>query len=410
MDDKEGPPSAKAIDEGYNQTYLIMANAKSDGESKTEDNHEVFFRCGNWCYKGTIQFGGVEVNTEELPILIPLLQKQQGSLRYYCNAKRYLHIYLFLTLLLLVLTRFFLTFSVPVTSDYTEPLKFLEDASEFIAQELLSESVDRELRKMASVFPWIDDDNSSTYFELALSLVPAYMSKIKMIASKTYTRGLILISIYNEGTIYFIMQPGEGDQALLDVRFPDVSQHGQGLHIDTYNDHTTPYRKLTLWHVLGTSASKKLPKEMPKIRTINVSTKNYQQTYCILKSAWDNNSPTLTVHHDVLFRFGSWCYCGRVQLTPSLSLADIPFVIPALRMQQSRLDYLCDVNQVCSANKKSSLFFSFLLLYHIALSFLFLCPGSHDFPFRTCAGLCAEHHAPRGRADHRLRKDLAGPD
>lgn len=100
MDDKEGPPSAKAIDEGYNQTYLIMANAKADGESKTEDNHEVFFRCGNWCYKGTIQFGGVEVNTEELPILIPLLQKQQGSLRYYCNAKRYLHIYLFLTLLL----------------------------------------------------------------------------------------------------------------------------------------------------------------------------------------------------------------------------------------------------------------------------------------------------------------------
>lgn len=323
MDDKEGPPSAKAIDEGYNQTYLIMASAKSDGESKTDDNHEVFFRCGNWCYKGTIQFGGVEVNTEELPILIPLLQKQQGSLRYYCNAK-----------------------SVPPTSDYTEPLKFLEDASEFIAQELLSESVDKELRKMASVFPWIDDDNSSTYFELALSIVPAYMSKVKMIASKTYTRGLILISIYSEGTIYFIMQPGEGDQALLDVRFPDVSQHGQGLHIDTYNNHTTPYRKLTLWHVLGTSASKKLPKDLPKIRTINVSTKNYQQTYCILKSSWDNNSPTLTVHHDVLFRFGSWCYSGRVQLTPSLSLADIPFVIPALRMQQSRLDYLCDVNQV----------------------------------------------------------------
>lgn len=235
---------------------------------------------------------------------------------------------------------------MPTTSDYSDPLKFLEDACEFIGQELLSESVDKELRKMAAVFPWIDDDNSSTYFELSLGNVPSYMDKIKMIASKTYTRGLIIISIYNEGTIYFIMQPGEGDQALLDVRFPDVSQHGQGLHIDTYNDHNTSYRKLTLWHVLGNSAAKKLPKEMPKIRTINVSTKNYQQTYCILKSTWDNNSPTLTVHHDVLFRFGSWCYCGRVQLTPSLSLADIPFVIPALRMQQSRLDYLCDVNQV----------------------------------------------------------------
>ena len=56
--------------------------------------------------------------------------------------------------------------------------------------------------------------------------------------------------------------------------------------------------------------------------------------------------PTLSIHHDALFRFGSWCYAGRVQLTPALQLADIPFVIPALRMQQSRLDYLCDVSQI----------------------------------------------------------------
>jgi len=328
MDDKDSPPpSAKAIDEGYNQTYLIMANEnkKKGEESKNgEDNHEVFFRCGNWCYKGEIQFAGVALNTEEVPLLIPMLQKQQGSLRYYCNAK-----------------------SVPPTSSYAEPLRFLVDAIEFIGQEILSDSVDKELRKMASVFPWIDDDSASTYFELALGNVPSYMDKVSMIASKTYTRGLVIISIYSEGVIYFLMQPGEGDQALLDVRFPDVSQHGQGLHIDTYNDHTVPYRKLTLWHILGGGSTKtKLPKEMPKIKTINVSNSNYEQTYCILKSSWDDNSPTLTVHHDVLFRFGSWCYSGRVQLTPSLSLADIPYVIPALRMQQSRLDYLCDVNQV----------------------------------------------------------------
>jgi hypothetical protein len=239
--------------------------------------------------------------------------------------------------------------SVPAASDYAEPLKFLEEACEFIGQEILSESVDKELRKMATVFPWIDDDASATYFELALGAVPRYMDKVKMIASKTYTRGLIIISIYVDGVIYFIMQPGEGDQALLDVRFPDVSQHGQGLHINSYNDHLVPYRKLTLWHVLGGSPAKKLAPEIPKIRTINVSSKNYQQTYVILKSSWDNNSATLTVHHDALFRFGSWCYSGRVQLTPSVSLADIPYVIPALRMQQSRLDFLCDVSAVCAS-------------------------------------------------------------
>lgn len=224
----------------------------------------------------------------------------------------------------------------------------MEESSEFIAQELLSDSVDRELRKMANVFPWIDDDKASSYFELSLGNVPEYMKNVSLIASKTYTRGLIVISIFFDGVIYFVIQGGEGDQALLDVRFPDVSQHGQGLHLNSYNDHTCCYRKLTLWHVLSTesTASRLQKRELPKIKTLNVSSKNYQQTYCILKSSWDNNSPVLTVHHDVLFRFGSWCYCGRVQLTPAITLSDIPFVIPALRMQQSRLDFLCDVSQV----------------------------------------------------------------
>lgn len=45
-------------------------------------------------------------------------------------------------------------------------------------------------------------------------------------------------------------------------------------------------------------------------------------------------------------RFGSWCYSGTVQLTPTLALADIPHVIPALRMQQTKLDFMCDVAQV----------------------------------------------------------------
>ncbi len=225
------------------------------------------------------------------------------------------------------------------------PLKLLEDAVEFIAQELTSESVDKELRKMSNMFPWIDDDSASTYFELALGNVPDYMKKISLIANKTYTRGLIIVSVYFERTVYFVVQGGEGDQPLLDVRFPDVSKHGQGLHINSYSDQALMWRKLTLWHIIP-SEGISIRREMPKIRTLNISSANYEQTYCILKSSWDSYSPSLSVHHDVLFRFGSWCYAGRVQLTPSLSLADIPYVIPALRMQQSRLDFLCDVSQV----------------------------------------------------------------
>lgn len=205
--------------------------------------------------------------------------------------------------------------------------------------------MEKELKKMSNMFSWIDEDSAATYFELALGEVPPYMRLVSLIASKTYTRGLIIISIYFERTIYFVVQNGEGDQPLLDVRFPDVSKHGQGLHLNSYNDPSLLWRKLTLWHVLETEGMQ-MRREIPKIRTLNVSSKNYEQTYCILKSSWDAYSPTLSVHHDVLFRFGSWCYAGRVQLTPSLSLADIPYVIPALRMQQSRLDFLCDVSAV----------------------------------------------------------------
>jgi hypothetical protein len=91
--DEDEAPSVKALDEGYNQTYVIMTNSSNDekasSSSAANDSNDVFFKCGNWCYKGLIQFGGLDLKIDEVPILIPLLQKQQGSLRYYCNANRY---------------------------------------------------------------------------------------------------------------------------------------------------------------------------------------------------------------------------------------------------------------------------------------------------------------------------------
>lgn len=324
--DEKETPSAKSLISGggYNQTYIIMHDESNTDKNKfSSDGHDVFFKCGNWCYKGNIQFGNLKLNTADLPIIIPTLQKQQGSFRYYCNSN-----------------------NVPKNSDYYDPLEFLNDAADFLGNEMISEGVEKELRKMSSVFPWIDDDEVNTYFELSAN-VPTFMNKVALVATKTYVRGLIIISVYFDHTIYFVIKDGEGDQPLLDVRFPDISRHGQGLHISSYNEHRLPWKKLTLWHILfpDTSLVENL-KHIPKLKTLSVSSKNYQQTYCIMKSTWDANSPTVSIHHDVLFRFGSWCYSGRVQLTPTLSLSDIPFVIPALRVQQSRLDYTCDVSAV----------------------------------------------------------------
>ena len=171
MDDNE--PSVKALSTagGYSQIYVIHSPETEAKDAEPGDTREVLFRCGNWAYRGKIQFNGLKIATPELPLLIPILQKQQGSLRYFCNAA-----------------------TVPESSDYYQPLEFLADAVDFFAMEMIQESLQNELRDMASKFPWIDEDGSATYFEMELSNIPAYMDAIDLIAAKTYTRGLIIIT------------------------------------------------------------------------------------------------------------------------------------------------------------------------------------------------------------------------
>jgi hypothetical protein len=316
-------------DASYAQTYLVMKDkaAGKGAESKASEGTEVLFACGNWCYRGQIQFNNLKIVLSELPILIPTLQRQQSSLRYFCNAQ-----------------------SIPQNCPFHEPMQFMKESANFYAKEMTSVEVETELEKMSKMFPWLDDataDGSMQYFELELDSVPEYMQDVAIIANKTYVHGLIIISVYFKGTLYYLIKDGEGDQALLDVRFPDVTKKGQGMHLASYTANDAPYSKLTLWNMLGGADEISVKvKDIPKVNTLSMSSTSYQQTYCILRSAWGGASPALNIHHDALFRFGSWCYAGRVQLTPSIALADIPFVIPALRMQQSRLEYLCNVDKV----------------------------------------------------------------
>ncbi|CAN0329581.1 unnamed protein product [Ectocarpus sp. 12 AP-2014] len=185
------------------------------------------------------------------------------------------------------------------------------------------------------------------------------MDEIALVACKTYARGLVFITVYQEGSFYVVMQEGEGDQALLDIRFPDVSSHGQGLHLMSYDDLRRPWRKLTLWHAIKPSAATQAmeaaeaaangsSRSLGRPPTTNLTSTTYLQTYVIMKPTGTEEFGTNNAYRDVLFRFGSWCYSGTVQLTPTLALVDIPHVIPALRMQQSKLDFMCDVTQVPS--------------------------------------------------------------
>ena len=67
-------------DASYAQTYVVMKDKmKGKGaEAKSSEGNEVLFACGNWCYRGQIQFNNLKIVLSELPILIPTLQRQQS--------------------------------------------------------------------------------------------------------------------------------------------------------------------------------------------------------------------------------------------------------------------------------------------------------------------------------------------
>ncbi len=315
-------------EKSYSQLYIVMRAAPIDPEAKRNEGNAVLFSCGNWTYTGLVHFDDMTMSVSEIPRIIPTLQKQQSNLRYFCHSSE-----------------------IPNTCEFSAPAKFAMSATQFFAQQMCDPFVENELVKLAKVCPWVEDDaDANTYFELETmpQAAPPCMAGVAIVASKMYVRGLIVITIYSNGTFYFVVQSGEGEQALLDVRFPDVTQKGQGMHLASYTLNDRPWQKLTLWHLLGKAevlATTKLA-DLPRPKTLTMSSKNYQQTYCVLRSAWEGVSPTISMHHDSLFRFGSWCYAGRVQLTPTIALQDIPFVIPALRLQQSRMEFLCPVDSV----------------------------------------------------------------
>ena len=75
---------------------------------------------------------------------------------------------------------------------------------------------------------------------------------------------------------------------------------------------------------------------------MSLSVPCYQQTYCILKKQSSDANTDASVRN-VLFRFGSWCYNGEIELIPQLSIHDIPHVIPTLRIQQHKLSFMSDI-------------------------------------------------------------------
>ncbi|RLN20668.1 hypothetical protein BBJ28_00006087 [Nothophytophthora sp. Chile5] len=319
--DEAGAPTPElvALRHGYNQTYIVRSSKSS--------LHEVLFRCGNWCYGGKVDLGSADLELVDLPVVVPALQKQQASLQYLCEWK-----------------------AMSPSSPFSTPLETLYDVFDFIGAELASERIERKLVKAADEFAWVDGDPEDggprTFFELQSGGYECF-DDVDLVASKTFVRGLVLLVIYYQRSFYVVLQEGEGEQPLLDVRFPDLSAHLQGIHLQTYrDDDCTNMKKLTLWQTAKVGKNLSPPKPL-KVQCKDVSGAGYNQTFLIRRTPHPEGSagaqPSL---REVLFRFGNWCYNGHVDLGPKLELADIPVIIPMLRRQQSALTFMCEVSKM----------------------------------------------------------------
>jgi hypothetical protein len=67
------------------QTYVIRA---ASPEGRAEGKREVLFKCGNWCYEGSVDFSESIEGVDSIPYIIPELQRQQGRLGFYCSANK----------------------------------------------------------------------------------------------------------------------------------------------------------------------------------------------------------------------------------------------------------------------------------------------------------------------------------
>lgn len=126
--------------------------------------------------------------------------------------------------------------SLPLGSPFTEAVQAILTTVEEAADELSGDFVAKALGNVGAVFDWIDDDASTTYFELRLgatNTARAGLAGVEAAACKVYMQSLLLTVLYFEETFYFLLAEADSEEQRLSVDsfFPDLSQRSACYHI-----------------------------------------------------------------------------------------------------------------------------------------------------------------------------------
>ena len=318
-----------------------------------------------WCYDSTVDLGQVSLRLSDIPCQFPFYKpsSHHGFVNEFNNLRREMSI-----------GSVNASFACcRIYEQATLPAIGAMQQMEELAPGKCGAG-DRHGQKIAA------GEAASEYFELQLSEGNLAFKNIELAASKIYVRGVIVIMIYFDGTIYTTLVDGQGDQPLLDIAFPDMSKKGGGFQIGTF-DHPH-FFKLCVWQGV--------PRSMPKFKHGNnkiedtksytqktekiaqdsavdpASTiSNFGQTYIVFKHenvlSPSNHSVEIrtgTAHsaaeRGVFFRFGSWCYSGRVDLGiehEGLTLDKVHTIVPNLAKQQENMVFCTELKTLCKSSK-----------------------------------------------------------
>lgn len=211
--------SKEAFGGSYTQTYLMLKGTEGTTARRA------LFRYGNWCYGGVIHMDQ-EVTLHEMPHVLRKFQRQQGLLAYWFEVQK-----------------------LPDGLPFTAPMRHFAMTNAFLEEELnKAESVLTKLteyHKSKGQEPWIDQENGRQFFELECTGNQPFFDDVEFMASKTYYHGVVVITIFFQGSFYLTLSPSVGDQPLLDMSFPDVEARKRAAQIATYAH--PEYSKLMIW-------------------------------------------------------------------------------------------------------------------------------------------------------------------
>ena len=293
---------------------------------------DAFYRCGSHCYHAEValdlQYAFDTNNFEDIQVILSMLKEQQNEFKpLQCDSENdSLH-----------------------TSRFLGPLHELEKAQNFVISELSSEGLSLDIEKL--------DPTRQVYFELVGDTSSLFQDVI-FACSKFYSKGKAFICLYFEGILYTAIQDAHlgSDLGLLDVDFQAhfTGDGNEGSTLAMYND--TTWMKLSAWKKRAQRGDAKLSsthsptseglQEPNAIFLLeDLISDGYVQSYYILKP--ENRGK----EREVTFRFGSWFYQGKVDLSAMTSLQDIPKVIREMRLAQHKLGFVGDVSSYSASNK-----------------------------------------------------------